>query len=413
MTNPLIYDLYHAPGFKPQVGVQMSSYKDAEVFLQQLTVEGGGEFTVTEEQVEDQIYYRKTIKNQLQVGRPDFDLLYNELDDCVKYWVKIYKMCDGVKTFLYRTYFNMNNVTFDVDNCRAEIDLQYASLYDCISENRSNIQNLYLEESFEKFTFALDPILPSSFTFADLRRVTEQLIGGMDCAGYENDQLYSAWFPISDFFNWQRDLFLGPNAPLTASLIENYVLAGSVGPLTPIPNYVNIGADVYNIGIALKTNMVDPAASNPGTTFTLSFADIEKILKDVFNVYWCLVPNETSTQTSGMSGPFQVANYIRFEHYSWFLKSVNYNAIDSTNFPMNRGKNKFAVNSNDYPFSEEWTFQDSIEDDFVGFPIIYGTCIGENKKIKRENLNFTLDGDNLINNPTYPFNTDGFFLVDI
>ena len=408
MTNPLVYKLYSAPTFKTDAGTTIDPYVAAESFIRNLTVVGGGELIETEEQVEDQVYYKRTIKNLLKVGRTDFQLLQAEIYNCTKYWVKIYKICDGVETFIYRCYFNMNNVSFDLDRCEADIDLQYSSLYDCITDNRDNTQELYMINDI--IPFQVNFPLGDTYTSADLRKVIEYLIQKMNCTGYENDQISNLTFPISDFFNWQIDQFGYPvNGGRTISLIETWVNPGV--PMTPIPNYVNPSDTPYNIAIALKSNIIDPAASNPGVTFTLSFSQIEKILRDVFNVYWCLVPNETLQDWTNAG--LQVSYWLRFEHFSWFTKSVNYDAIDVTNFPLNRFKNKFTIDSDDFPYSEEWTLLDQYGADFVGLPIIYGTCVGENKKLKRENLNVGTDFEKIVAVPAYPYSSDGFFLVDI
>lgn len=416
MADKIIYELYLAPAFKPVADGPMDTYRDAEVYIQELDVIGGGDFIMTEKKVEDQVYYIKEIKSPIKVSKIGYEYLFPLACDCSKFWVKVYKTCNGVNTFLYRTFFNMNNVKFDSDTCQCEIDLQYTSMYNCIADNRGNTQELHLNNVGDVIPFQISFPLGDLYYAVDLRKVVEQLIKSMNCAGYENDQLYNCAYPISDFFNWQQNTYLSANNPGTGSLMEQYLYNGVYAPLTPIPNYVNPGDDPYNIAIALKSNILTPdplpaGGTNPGTTYTLSFSEIEKVLRDVFNVYWCLVPNETLL---GPGTPATVvANWLRFEHFSWFTKTANYDAISATNFPLNRNKNKFQVNADDFPYSEEWVFSDHYGQDFVGMPIKYGTCVGENKIVKRENIRFGTDFDFIINNPSFPFSTDGYFLVDL
>lgn len=377
-----------------------------EVKIMDLILLSNVEFIIKEEKVDDQIYYKKTISNKIKVGDSNgaYSYLKNNIDVCKRYIVMVYKVCTGnTKTFLYRTFFNTNNINFDFDSCSCDIDLQFSSMYDCIEANRNNKLS-FLAFGPDVIDFYTSTPSANVYKCIDLRRFMEMLLRTMNCVGYENDLYYYVESPVSDFFNWQK------YGCTTLSCIEDFKQHPSL-VLTPLPNYVNSSDSPYHIALALKSNVLDPGASNPGIKYESTFSEMEKYLKDVFNVYWILVPNETQINTGP---PYQpTGTYMRFEHYSWFVKNVNYDTTLATNFPLNRFKNKISINPEDFPYSEEWIFQDPLDVDFIGEPIIYKLCSGEYKKIQRTNSNLDNDINTIVNNPTGNYEKSGFMFVDL
>lgn len=370
-------------------------------FLRTLELTGTDDFIFSENQVDDQVYYKKKIQHVITLTGDDYNYIKSSIDTCKKYAVLIYVICEGVEKLITRAYFNNNNIQWDFDACSCDIELQISSLYDCIEANRGLRVDLIFDGPNQQFQFRYTPGGTPVMLAADLRAAVTGIMRSMNCYGYEEETPYWINSAISDFFNWQA-----VGGGLTESLIEDFLNSGS---MVPIPNYVNPADDHYNIAIALKANILNPTSSNPGIKFSLSFADIEKIMRDVFNVYWVIVPTELDS-TYGVS----IGNYLRFEHYSYFTKTLNYDAISATNFPLNEAKNKVKIDYSKIPISEEWTFSDSYTDDFIGLPITYNLCDSENLIIKRENKNITTDMHYIESNPSGPFDTnEGFVLVDI
>lgn len=332
------------------------------------------EFIVTESREKGQFYYVKTIKNKLKLGRDDFGHYYSQSNYCYKYIVNIYKDCQGTETLIYQCYFNQTNVYYDIDKCFCEIELKDTSIYNCFNDRRSIETNAM--EAYSPFgplpaNFKYDPPDLNNYRTMEFVDIIFWVLGQMVCGTYE---------VISDFFDWQYDGF------------GNYI------PLTNQPpvNYVNIAQPGYWIWIAQKGDFIDPNASNPATNLPFSFDLVEKIMSEVFNVYWVIDGSR-----------------IRFEHYSWFTKNINYDTTTATNFPLNEFKNKVSRDSEDSPSKEIWKFMEAgTNEDFTGLPIIYDeNCVGLNQK-DRGVPNATTDINYIRNSPGVIANT-GIVILDV
>ncbi len=337
------------------------------------------EFIITETREKGQFYYIKTIKNKLKLannsktGVDDFTHYYGKIDECKKYYVKIYKYCQGVETFIYECFFNYSNITYDIDKCVLEIELKDTSIYNCFNDRRSIETNLM--ESGAPGT----PPLPANFKYyvgdpntyrtIELVSVVSWVLGQMVCGAYE---------VISDFFDWQYDG------------------GGNYMPITTQPNtnYVNIAQPSYWIWLAAKSDVINPNASNPSTNIKISFDTVEKIMTEVFNVYWVIDGGR-----------------IRFEHYSWFAKNVNYDTMSATNFPFNKFKNVIRRDSEDFPSKETWKFMEAGGEDYVGLPIIYDENCATLNPQDRGVLNLTTDAEYIRTTPS-AINNDGIVIFD-
>lgn len=340
------------------------------------------EFVITESRQEDKVYYIKKVKNKLKLGKNELTILYAKIDSCIKYWVNIYKECSGGETFIYRCFFNQQNIQYDLDKCFVEIDLQDSSIYNCISDNKS------IETNLMEIDFPTTPPLPQNFKYYPL-----------DSKNYRTISLFDAMFwvlgqmaccdesvcyirAISDFFDWTIDPFDSSN-----------IIAPTSQPLSS--NYVNPSQPGYWIFLAAKSDFIDPLASNPATNLPVTFELIEDIMSEIFNVFWII------------EAPY----YLRWEHVSWFSKNINYDTTIATNFDMNQLKNKIAFEQKDFPNSEKWTWQDSNSQDFVGLPILYDeNC--SNKTKNRGIQKVSLDIQRIADTPS-ACDPNGIVVLDV
>lgn len=428
--NKFIYELYD--GYS---GMPTSTFDPPNVigaFIMNIVPLNDAELIFTETKKDDAVYYTKKVKNTLTFDKNSFAYFYGNIDNCVKYWVKIYKICEGVKTFIQLCYVNNSNIGFDLDSCNCSIDLQISSLYECIDKNKdaeidinfNNTKIVYNTNSIgaygnplAQYKFAIHVVVPGGTYFpiaADLLTIVKELIRSLRCEGYQDDLPYKVISPISDFFNWQKvdttvaGYLPGDTKSFIADLYDSAPAMGAAPTITEIPNYVNPSEYPYHIFMGLKSNLIDLGASNPGTRYSLSFSEMEQMLRDVFNVYWVL-----STSDTEVLGGITTGCYIRFEHFSYFTKLVNYDAISGTNFPFNKYKNKIQIDKTENPIFENWVFNDSFVADFRGLPIFYGYCEGDNKSIIRENKKLTLNVDSRFTDPTKVYNKDGFVFYDM
>lgn len=379
-------------------------YTGSEVILRPSPL-NDAEFIVSETEVEGQVYYKKKIKDKLKLGSSETTFFLNEISNCYKYYINIFKFCNGSKKFIFRAQFSVNNISFDLDQCTCEIDLQNTSPYECLEKNRTLLVDYLLETGSVEVTqqVKLDNTFTETYRAEDLLRVVNVVLRKLYCRGFDGNVKADAINAVSDFFNWHKE----PGSPNDQNYkTRSYIYDGDFltgpgpGTITEITNYVNPSDDPYHIFIGLKSDAINPTASNPASKFKISFADIEEMLKEVFNVYWIL----------------ESEICIRFEHFSWFVKNVNYDAITATNFPFNKNKNKFKINQDDFPASETWEFVDHSNTDFIGMPIKYPQC--SNGKFETRGFNkLTTDIAYLYNKfagaDTDDLTREGFVLYDV
>ena len=331
------------------------------------------EFIITASRQKGKIYYIKEIKNKLKIAKADFGHYYNQINDCIKYYVNIYKFCGQNEVLIYTCFFSQKDISYNLDECTCEIELKDTSPYNCFDKNRSVQANILEAKELTppyNVNFKYDNTDPNTRISIDFRLVISTVLAYTACDYYEI---------ISDFFSWQFDGFGNPII-LTAQ---------------PPTNYVNPSQPGYWIWISAKSDFRDPTASNPATICNLSFDDIERIMSEVFNVYWLIDGNR-----------------LRFEHYSWFNKNINYDTTIATNFPLNELKNKITFDPEDFPSQENWKWMESeMSGDFKGVPIIYSEYCSD-KKPKDRGLSFaTTDINYILNNPDKIAN-DGIVILD-
>lgn len=340
------------------------------------------EVIITETREQGKLYYIKKVKNKLILKDADFGHYYSQINSCVKYWVNIYKECTDGETFIYRCFFNQQNVIYDIDKCVCEIELQDSSIYNCINENRN------LETNLMEYDSPATPPLPANFKFfvgdpltyrtVSLFKAVFWTLGQMACC---DERPYCFIRAISDFFNWTIDPFDATN------IIE---------PTSqPAANYVNPLQPGYWPYLSQKSDFKDPTATNPATNFPISFDMIEKIMSEVFNVYWVIESDL----------------YLRFEHYSWFSSNINYDAINATNFPLNELKNKIQFDPGDFPKKEVFKWMEQGSTDFAGVPIYYNENCTSNKSNERGAPFATTDINYISNNPD-KIDNSGMVILD-
>lgn len=334
------------------------------------------EFTVVETKEKDQMYYTKKVKSPLEVAGSDFQYLYDRIDSCEKYWMNVYKRCeDGVERHVHRCFFNQLNIEYDLDSCVATIELQDSPIYECIRTNRGrkfNLFDYYTPTAQVQFYLGA----PEVYRTMDFFYAVVAAISEMSCCSESACYVYT----ISEFFEWSHDI-----------LTDTYTI-----PLVqPTSNYANALAG-YWPHISAKDDVKDPFASNPATVLEISFEDVETVMREIFNVYWII----------------EDPKYIRWEHYSWFARNVNYDATSATNFPLNKKKNKIKIDKQDFPTTEKFLSMEAGSEDFIGMPIEYPSDCSNGSTKERGTPQCTVDVEYIQNNPE-KIDSLGFVLWDI
>lgn len=341
------------------------------IALFNLTSVNDPSFQISEQREKGKMYFVKKIKNKLIVTGSDYAIFRGYIGNCYKYWINIYKKCGATKTFIAQAFFSEKYMEFDLDKCHVEIELQDKSPYQCFKDKKSEKFDVYGQaqtpDTFLEFS-------PTLFRTMSWGVAVLQVTSFMSCCD-ESGCYYNL---TSDFFNWLDDGFGGTILPDDQAMT----------------NYVNITQPNYYLRLAAKSDIKNPNASNPATKLLLSFDDIERIMEDVFNVYWVLQGTR-----------------LRFEHYSWFTNTMNYDAISVTNFPLNLLRNQIKFNTEELPETESFELMEANGVDFVGVPIEYNPDCANGKKIKRGFESLTTDTDYIINNSS-SIDNNGFVLID-
>lgn len=328
-------------------------------------------FVVSEQREKGTMYFVKKIKNKLIVSGADYTTFRNYIGSCYKFWVNVYKRCTDGEVLLARGFFNEKNIEFDFDKCSAEIELQDKSPYQCFKDKKSEKFDVYgAAQTANVFLY----LSPTKFRTKYWGEAVLQVTANMGCC----DEFGCYYNLISDFFDWQDDGFGGTLFPDDQTMT----------------NYVNTLQPNYYLRLAAKSDIINPTASNPATKLMLSFDDVERIHKEVFNVYWVLEGTR-----------------LRWEHYSWFSQTMNYNAMSATNFPLNTMRNKIKFATEDLPEEEIFQMMEANGVDFVGAPIIYDPNCANGKKLNRGYGALTTDTDYIINNSS-SIDINGIVLID-
>lgn len=329
-------------------------------------------FVLTETKEKGKMYYTKKIKNKITVGGTFFTYFRTNKIYCRKYWVNIYKKCSPNSwTFIYRAYFSDKNIEYDLDKCSAEIELQDKSPYNCFNEKRAQKVDIYGAAQTANLGLSVSPTL---FRSMDWWQAVLTVCSDLTCC----DE-FGCYYPlVSTFFNWQKDGFGGSIFP------DDQAMLNPVNPAEPN----------YYIRLCAKSDVKNPTASNPAGKLMMSFDDIEKIMSEVFNVFWVIEDY-----------------YLRWEHYSYFTQSVNYDATIATNFPLNKLKNKVKYNIEELPETETFDMMEANGADFIGLPIVYDSNCANGKDRERGYGFVTTETDYIIYNSSSIAN-EGFVLVD-
>ncbi len=328
-------------------------------------------FQVSVQREKGTMYFIRKIKNKLTVMGSDFDIFRGYIGSCYKFWLNIYKDCLEGEVLLARGFFNEKNMEFDFDKCSVEIEIQDKSPYQCFKDKKNEQFDVYgVAQTANVFLY----VGPTKFRTKYWGDIVLLVAANLGCC----DEYGCYYNLISDFFDWQDDGFGGTLFPDDQTWT----------------NYVNVLQPNYYLRLAAKSDVKNPTATNPATKLMLSFDDIERVHKEVFNVYWVLEGTR-----------------LRWEHYSWFSQSVNYDAISATNLPLNLLKNKISFATDDLPEREEFLMMEANGVDFIGAPIIYDENCANGKTVNRGFGRLTTDTDYIINNSS-SIENDGFVLID-
>jgi len=354
-----------------------------------ITTQGGGQilptfdllnvndpdFVITETIEKGKFYYIKKVKSKLNLIGSDFDFFYSKYRLCYKYYVRIYKECTDGEKFILQCYFNDVDLEVDIDKCSMEVELTVDSPYNCIKKKGGTKFDIF--GGAQPLNTLLD-ISPTIYRSADWLVAILFINGQMQCC----DEFGCYVSVKSDFFNWVEDGGGG------TTLVTDQAFTNYVNPLQPN----------YYLRIAQKSDIKNPTATNPATKLMMSFNDVEDIMKEIFNCFFIIE----------YIGSFP---YIRWEHYSWFVKNMNYDATTVTNFPFNEYKNKVKLDNTDFPTSELWKFMEANGIDFVGTTLTYSNdCTSGEQKDRGIEL-LTTDTEFIRLDPN-SISNEGFVLID-
>jgi len=353
------------------VVTSQSSTYNTPISIFNLTYVNNPSFQISEQREKGKMYFVKKIKNKLIVTDSDYTIFRNYIGLCYKFWINIYKKCTDGEVLITRAFFSEKNMEFDLDKCNVEIELQDKSPYQCFKDKKSDKFDVFGGAQTDNVFLYLSP---TKFRTADWGQTVLYVCSQMSCC----DE-YGCYYNLtSDFFNWVDDGFGGTTFPDDQAMT----------------NYVNVAQPNYYLRLSAKSDIKNPTATNPATKLMLSFDDIERVHQELFNVYWVLEGTR-----------------IRWEHYSWFTKTMNYNSMTATNFPLNKLRNKIKFNTDELPESESFEFMEANGVDFVGMPIEYNPDCANGKKLDRGYGGVTTDTDYILNNSASIAN-EGFVLID-
>jgi hypothetical protein len=359
----------------PRFRFKIMAYEPLNInplFSFNLTEVNDPNFVVKETKEKGKFYYVKSIESTLNVINSDYQFFRDNIDSCYLYRVYVYKKCNNEWVLIERCYFNNTDITFDFDKCSASIKLQSDNAYDALLKKKGEKVDVYGGASqTANLGLSISPTLYRSMPF--IEAILMILSNIQPCTEFV---CYDAI--TSDFFDWTDDGFGGTDYP------DNQTST----------NYVNTLQPNYYLRIVAKSDALNPSASNPATSLKLSFDDIERIMEDFFNVYW-VIENDR----------------IRFEHYSWFTRFVNYNSLSATNFPLNKLMNKIEFDKTNMPTVEQFRAMEMHSIDFIGTPIKYSEyCTSGDTKERGYELCAT--DVPALNNGQWGNDLEGFLLVD-
>lgn len=154
---------------------------------------------------------------------------------------------------------------------------------------------------------------------------------------------------VSDFFDWNA---IG-DAP-GYSPGNNYVLV-NLG-FSPTTNWLT------DITIAQKSDIINYLSSNPATIGKLTFDKLEKIFAYMFHAYWFI----------------DSLGNLRIEHWSYFQRTLAYNANALPHKPFNVAKNKYTYDKTKMPKFEKFACSEMMFTDFIGTAIYYDNlCVDQ------------------------------------
>jgi hypothetical protein len=206
-----------------------------------------------------------------------------------------------------------------------------------------------------------------------------------DVVNYLITQICSGSNIKSDFFEWN------PPADTVGYVAGFNYVTGLPNQLTYI-TLQPLRSVLYAMVTANQFDYVQPKLDE-----VLTWDDIEKIFREVFNAYW-----------------FIENGVVRVEHISWFNRTVAYDLTDSFYHKYSVGKNIYSYDKIKAPKFERFKWKSALYADFIGAEISYsGTCVTNesSQMVSNRDVSFIItDLQQLTLNPN-SFSTEGFVLM--
>lgn len=298
------------------------------------------ETSLVDGQEENHIFYRRKFEGSLTFvnnnGADDFDLLYLAecVDPCGKLLLEILR--DGV--YYWNGYFSTTDGNFDLDKCTFTVKPLPDDEYVLLLENAKLEWNIITE-------------LPSEVTIhADKLDIYVDV-----------DYTHNRW--LINVINFLADK-LNPGINVSSTFFT-----AATNPVTLDDSFTTL------LTIAQKSDIIDPAATEPATTAIITWNDLMDILWGMFQVTW---DYDETTDT------------INLEHISWF----NHVAGMDLRSQVLADSNDYFYDKDNMPKYEKFAFMEADDVNFIGKDIWYDSyCVNQDAQDNSREINIDVTTD--------------------
>jgi hypothetical protein len=267
--------------------------------------------SLVDSQESGEIFYRRKFNGTLRFIGDDFDLIYmvEQVDPCTEIVLTIEQRDSGAATYhtYWEGYFSTTNGTFDLDNCTFDVTPKPYDLYKNFATNGDVEYNI----------LDVTPEVTTSTTLVTythnryLTDVIEYIVGQI-----EPGATVASWFFNNEY------------------------------------NPVTFDVNKYRyLTIAQKSDIKRPLDSNPATKALMSFNELMKILRTMYNVYY---------KFDGTT--------FRIEHLSYWDDEPG---LDLRTQASAVRSNKYSYDTDSMPRFETFSFMEARDTNYTKHTISY------------------------------------------
>lgn len=143
-----------------------------------------------------------------------------------------------------------------------------------------------------------------------------------------------------------------------------------------------------------KSDFLNPTATQKATKGILTFNDVMKIYREVFNAYWFIEDGQ-----------------IRIEHISWFLRTVAFDLTTGSYLQFIKGTKKYGYVKERMPKEENFKWSEAGNIDFIGAPITYDSACVDRDTISNITIQNVVTDAEWIYNHSSGSSQEGFVLL--